>query len=193
MVNILIGCTGSVATIKLPSIIRQIISSNIASNSEIRVCLTKSSKHFLKNENLDDNINIYVDSDEWEAWTKRGDPVLHIELTKWADLLIIAPLDANTLAKMSNGICDNLLTCVIRAWNVMKPLIFCPAMNTRMYEHPITSQQIAILKSFGYREVPVVSKKLMCGDVGPGAMAEVETIVEYIRNIVENEIQSVLN
>lgn len=193
MVNILIGCTGSVATIKLPSIIRQIISSNIASNSEIRVCLTKSSKHFLKNENLDDNINIYVDSDEWEAWTKRGDPVLHIELTKWADLLIIAPLDANTLAKMSNGICDNLLTCVIRAWNVMKPLIFCPAMNTRMYEHPITSQQIAILKSFGYREVPVVSKKLMCGDVGPGAMAEVETIVENIRNIVENEIQSVLN
>ncbi|XP_057658089.1 phosphopantothenoylcysteine decarboxylase [Diorhabda carinulata] len=186
MVNILIGCTGSVATIKLPSIIQQIIASNIASSSEIRVCLTESSKHFLKNENLDDT-NVYVDSDEWEAWTNRGDPVLHIELAKWADLLIIAPLDANTLAKMSNGICDNLLTCVIRAWDIMKPLIFCSAMNTKMYEHPLTSQQITILKSFGYLEVPVVSKKLMCGDVGPGAMAEVETIVEYIKNIVEKD------
>lgn len=55
---------------------------------------------------------------EWELWKKRGDPVLHIELRKWADFLLVAPLSANSLAKISNGLCDNLLTLVCRAWEI---------------------------------------------------------------------------
>ncbi|XP_058521466.1 phosphopantothenoylcysteine decarboxylase isoform X2 [Ochotona princeps] len=75
-------------------------------------------------------------------------------------------------------------TCVIRAWDRSKPLLFCPAMNTAMWEHPITAQQVGQLKAFGYIEIPCVAKKLVCGDQGLGAMAEVETIVDKVREIL---------
>lgn len=63
------------------------------------------------------------DEEEWHEWQKKGDPVLHIELRKWADLLIVAPLSANTLAKLAQGLCDNCLTSVVRAWDWNKPLL----------------------------------------------------------------------
>ncbi|NP_001344844.1 phosphopantothenoylcysteine decarboxylase isoform X3 [Mus musculus] len=75
-------------------------------------------------------------------------------------------------------------TCVIRAWDLNKPLLFCPAMNTAMWEHPLTAQQVAQLKAFGYVEIPCVSKKLVCGDQGLGAMAEVETIVAKVQAVL---------
>ncbi|KAF6352116.1 phosphopantothenoylcysteine decarboxylase [Rhinolophus ferrumequinum] len=117
-------------------------------------------------------------------WKCRSDPVLHIHLRRWADLMLVAPLDANTLGKVASGICDNLLTCVIRAWDLRKPLLFCPAMNTAMWEHPITSQQVGQLKAFGYVEIPCVAKKLVCGDQGLGAMAEVDTIVDKVMEVL---------
>ncbi|XP_072881866.1 phosphopantothenoylcysteine decarboxylase isoform X3 [Hemitrygon akajei] len=120
-----------------------------------------------------------------QMWKQRTDPVLHIELRRWADLLVIAPLDANTLGKIANGICDNLLTCVVRAWDLKRPLLFCPAMNTAMWEHPITATQIQTLKGFGYIEVPCIVKKLLCGDEGYGAMAEISTIVEKVQEYLE--------
>ncbi|XP_015098618.1 phosphopantothenoylcysteine decarboxylase isoform X6 [Vicugna pacos] len=75
-------------------------------------------------------------------------------------------------------------TCVIRAWDRSKPLLFCPAMNTAMWEHPITEQQVGQLKAFGYVEVPCVAKKLVCGDQGLGAMAEVGTIVDKVKEVI---------
>ena len=89
-------------------------------------------------------------------------------------------MDANTLAKLSNGICDNLLTSVCRAWDFEKPIIFAPAMNTFMWDHPITSTQINTLKTWGYHEIPPIEKVLMCKDVGKGAMAEPDTIVNVV-------------
>ncbi|XP_018325347.1 phosphopantothenoylcysteine decarboxylase [Agrilus planipennis] len=183
MVNVLIGCTGSVATIKLPNLINMLKESHkdLKSNIEVRIVVTEAAKHFISKNELPSNIIVYEDADEWSAWSKRGDPVLHIELGKWAHIFLIAPLDANTLAKISNGYCDNLLTCVARAWERRKPLIFCPAMNSRMYEHPLTSKQICQLKTWGYYLVPVVEKTLMCGDTGTGAMAEINTIVSTVQ------------
>ncbi|XP_042136933.1 phosphopantothenoylcysteine decarboxylase isoform X3 [Peromyscus maniculatus bairdii] len=75
-------------------------------------------------------------------------------------------------------------TCVIRAWDLSKPLLFCPAMNTAMWKHPLTAQQVGQLKAFGYMEIPCVSKKLVCGDQGLGAMAEVETIVDKVKEVL---------
>uniref|UniRef100_A0A8C6E5D1 Phosphopantothenoylcysteine decarboxylase n=1 Tax=Moschus moschiferus TaxID=68415 RepID=A0A8C6E5D1_MOSMO len=75
-------------------------------------------------------------------------------------------------------------TCVIRAWDRSKPLLFCPAMNTAMWEHPITEQQVGQLKAFGYIEIPCVAKKLVCGDQGLGAMAEVGTIVDKVKEVL---------
>nr|XP_012420491.1 PREDICTED: phosphopantothenoylcysteine decarboxylase isoform X3 [Odobenus rosmarus divergens] len=79
---------------------------------------------------------------------------------------------------------DEWETCVIRAWDCRKPLVFCPAMNTVMWEHPITAQQVGQLKAFGYVEIPCVAKKLVCGDQGLGAMAEVGTIVDKVEEIL---------
>lgn len=172
--KILIGCTGSVATIKLPQLVEKLSQNNL----DVRIVVTEKAKHFLKEAELPPAIQILSDTVEWAAWQDRGDPVLHIDLVKWADLFLIAPLDANTLGKIASGVCDNILTCVARAWDPLKPLIFCPAMNTKMWEHPVTAPQIALLKSWGYKEVTCISKTLMCGDVGIGGMAEIDNIVQ---------------
>lgn len=99
--------------------------------------------------------------------------------------MLIAPLDANTLAKMATGICDNLVLCTTRAWDGEKPLFFCPAMNTRMWEHPITEEHVTKLKKWGHIEIKCIEKRLMCGDTGFGAMETptniVRTIVDYIK------------
>jgi len=181
--NVLIGCTASVATIKLPILVEKLK----AHGFNVKVIVTERAKHFFDPKELPQDVQLLTDEDEWKAWQKRGDPVVHIDLGKWADLMVIAPLDANSLAKISHGMCDNLLLCTVRAWDFTKPLLFCPAMNTRMYDHPLTSQQIDVLRSWGYIEVPSISKTLMCGDTGNGAMAEVGTIVEYIFKFLDDK------
>lgn len=127
---------------------------------------------------------------------------MHINLREWADILVVAPLSANTLAKISNGICDNTLTCVVRAWNFgrqrskmessagsdetlenltyqAKPIILAPAMNTAMWEHPLTQRQLQMIQSFSSRifVVEPQSKELACGEIGNGALASVEEII----------------
>lgn len=182
MSHVLIACSASVAAIKIPDIISQLSQNNIRTT----LVVTEASKHFLDVEKIrnDFKIDVYTNQDEWEAWKNRGDPVLHIELSKKADLLVLAPLSANTMAKVSTGICDNLLTCIVRAWNVSKPVVFCPSMNTQMWNHPVTKNQVDLLVSWGYNVVPPIVKTLMCGDHGIGAMAEIETIVKQILEIL---------
>ncbi|XP_072837673.2 phosphopantothenoylcysteine decarboxylase isoform X1 [Pogona vitticeps] len=157
--HILVGVTGSVAALKLPLLVSELLK---IPGLEVQVVTTENAKHFYNPEEIP--VTLYSDTDEWKLWKGRTDPVLHIDLRRWADLMLVAPLDANTLAKIANGLCDNLLTCVIRAWDLSKPLLFCPAMNTAMWEHPITAQQVEQLKSFGYVEIPCIVKKLVCGD-----------------------------
>lgn len=172
----------------------------------MRVVATERAIHFLEAETpMPGNVELLRDSDEWSSWQHRGDPVMHIDLMKWADILVLAPISANTLAKVANvsftlktckivkllnfsafpqGLCDNLATCVARAWPVgTKHAIFCPAMNTRMWEHPVTAVQVDTLKKWGYLEVPCIAKTLVCGDKGLGAMAEVGTIVDTVLSI----------
>ena len=191
--NILIAITGSVATIKLGEIIKKLKSmfprtfigknnnTRYRANITMKIVMTENSKHFVnKNELMQGmdglDLEVFDDSDEWNQWSRIGDPVLHIELKKWADLCLIAPLDANTMAKIANGICDNLLTSTVRAWDTSKPLIYCPAMNVHMYNHPITRDHLCKLQSFGYLRVDCIEKRLACGDVGMGGMASVESI-----------------
>ncbi|XP_026017060.1 phosphopantothenoylcysteine decarboxylase-like isoform X1 [Astatotilapia calliptera] len=185
--NVLVGVTGSVAALKLPLLVSQLLE---LSGVDVRVVTTEHAKHFYNSAEV--SVKIYSDEDEWELWKQRSDPVLHIELRRWADLLVIAPLDANSLGKIASGICDNLLTCVVRAWDTSRPLLFCPAMNTAMWLHPITAQQVSRLKEFGYVEIPCVAKKLVCGDEGKGAMAEVSTIVSLVKEYLQKPDESSL-
>lgn len=118
VVNILIGLSGSVATIKYLDLIKEFLRSQTIC-FDIRVVLTQNAFYFLEEEHKKTQkitfkeypgieVPIFFDKDEW-TWTKKGDSILHIELRKWANVILIAPLSANTLAKISSGICDNLL------------------------------------------------------------------------------------
>ncbi|MCJ1435500.1 hypothetical protein MMC27_004874 [Xylographa pallens] len=201
--HLLLAASGSVATIKIPLILHA-LSTHAALS--IRLILTPSASRFLAGQsaeqpalhsllsipNLD---SIHHDADEWSpAWT-RGAPILHIELRRWADLLVIAPLDANTLAKMVGGLADNLLTSVVRAWDTsglvegkgMKRIVVAPAMNTAMWRHPVTGRQMGVLEgewgvgSGGWVEVlRPVEKELACGDVGDGAMRDWREVMGVI-------------
>ncbi|XP_050684513.1 phosphopantothenoylcysteine decarboxylase isoform X1 [Leptidea sinapis] len=190
--NVLIGVTGSVAAIKIPILeetIEELNKSNKNYQIKLHIITTEHAKHFFDINRL--KCDTYEDAVEWSTWRKLGDSVMHIELGKLADLMVIAPLDANTLAKISVGICDNILTSTLRAWDLKKPVLFCPAMNTRMWEHPVTSIQIGVLKGWGYEEIPPISKTLACGDTGVGAMAEVHTIVERIKLIADKKFSCI--
>lgn len=92
--KVLVGCTGSVASLKLPLL----VSALREQGCEVKVVVTQSAQHFIPTS---PHVDVLTDADEWAAWTNRGDPVLHVDLSKWADVLLIAPLDANTLAKIA--------------------------------------------------------------------------------------------
>jgi phosphopantothenoylcysteine decarboxylase len=85
---------------------------------------------------------------------------------------------------MANGLCDNLLTCILRAWDPTKKVVLAPAMNTAMWTHPVTIQQLSIVKSWGFVTVVTpISKKLACGDIGIGAMEETPIIARRIKEL----------
>eukprot|EP00879_Flechtneria_rotunda_P002884 GHRR01003100.1.p1 GENE.GHRR01003100.1~~GHRR01003100.1.p1 ORF type:complete len:204 (+),score=70.46 GHRR01003100.1:273-884(+) len=170
--RILLAATGSVAAIKFPQLCRL-----LQQLGEVKVASTKAASYFIKQQQLPQGIGpVAGDEDEWHEWQQVGDPVMHIELRRWADVFIIAPLSANSLAKMANGLCDNLVTCVARAWDFSRPLLVAPAMNTYMWDSPFTQQHLDKLQQLGITIVDPVSKKLACGDVGNGAMASPKAV-----------------
>jgi phosphopantothenoylcysteine decarboxylase len=193
--HLLLAASGSVASVKLPLIISAL---KHHTNLSIRVILTKSAAHFFTGQSSEQptvaalaslpNVDaVHRDEDVWvEPWT-RGMNIPHIELRRWAHLLVIAPMSANLLAKMTGGLCDDLLTNVVRAWDVgssdpkTATIIVAPAMNDRMYTHPLTAKQLAILEEWGWVEVLTPQMKLLaCGDVGQGGMCDWNEIVDVI-------------
>ncbi|GMS78261.1 hypothetical protein PENTCL1PPCAC_436, partial [Pristionchus entomophagus] len=186
--HLLIGVTGSVAAIKLQELIETLNKMCKEERLWIKIVATDNAIRFIEKADLQIDDVIYEDRDEWSMWQGRGDPVLHIELRKWADAMLIAPLDANSLAKISNGICDNLLTSLVRAWDTSKPLHFAPAMNSFMWESTLTYQQRATLRDLlRFKEIPPIEKDLMCGDHGMGAMATIQLIATIIASAVKSK------
>jgi len=168
--HLLLAASGSVATIKIPNILNA-LSHHL--NLSIRLILTKSATNFLAGQSAEQphietlrrikNVEgIFLDEEEWHHPWKRGNGILHIELRRWAHMLVIAPLSANTLAKITGGFSDNLLTSVVRAWDTTgeldgstegagqvrgkKRIVVAPAMNTAMWRHPISKRQIKVLE-----------------------------------------------
>ena|SRR5579872_613943 len=222
MANVLLGATGSVASIRVPALFDALT----AAGHKVKVVATDAATYFFDTGSLGkrstdgfesskvrDPSVVVLDADEWPGREtgnlyQRGDTILHIELRKWADLFAIAPLDANTLAKLAVGLCDNCLTCVWRAWDLAKPVVLAPAMNTLMWQNPFTRRHLrAIAADFGaahipghldelqmiaqindrsrtLRIVPPVIKQLACGDIGTGGLAEVDEIVAAIHDLL---------
>ena len=202
--RVLLGVCGSVAAIKVPQLMGMMKREDEEKGKEeweVRVVATDSARYFLKRADAvepeltsvvstenGDSEWVSTDESEWRLWEKRGDPVLHIDLRKWADILVLAPLSANTLAKMAAGICDNLLLSVCRAWEFRagKPVILAPAMNTEMWNHPFTEKHLHVMKDLGNVVVvePAV-KTLACGDTGTGALANLSDIVEAVQEALK--------
>jgi phosphopantothenoylcysteine decarboxylase len=213
MANVLLGVTGSVAAMRTP----ELFGALRAAGHQVKVVATLASLYFfdpallepLDAEGPTRNRSVVIlDEDEWPGRNSgkryvRDEAVLHIELRRWAEILLIAPLDANTLAKLAGGLADNCLTCVWRAWDPSRPVVLAPAMNTLMWEHPMTVRhlrQIAVdaagaapdgqdldsviarinAHCLKLRIVSPQEKRLACGDVGMGAMAPVDEIVTAV-------------
>lgn len=172
--HVLLAATGSVAAVRTPAIQQGLL----ASGHSVKVVATEAAKEFFKQEIPD----LIDEGLHWEAWREQGE-VLHIELRKWADILVIAPLDANTLAKMACGLCDNILvkhkqTCIVRAWDLEKPIVIAPAMNTNMWNNPFTEKHFRkIQKIYNVTMAHPIEKLLACNDQGIGGIADTESIV----------------
>ncbi|SBT74974.1 phosphopantothenoylcysteine decarboxylase, putative [Plasmodium malariae] len=176
--KLLFGISGSIAAIKINEIVEKLKEKCelMKIPIEIKYVATRIAfDKFLKNFKE----KILLDEDEW-LWNERGDEILHIELRKWADVFVICPLDANTLAYISNGACPNLLTCICRCWDFEKTCLVFPCMNTFMYSHPITKKQISVISSWGIKVVDPIEKVLACGEYGMGALPNVEDVTSEI-------------
>jgi len=182
--NILLGVTGSVAT----TVVHKMIAKLLGAGHNVHMITTEKSFYFWEQSKIDPRVRIWTEKDEWpgDLYVKDQE-VPHIALGDWADLLLVAPLSANTMAKMANGICDNLLTSTVRAWPPEKPMVLAPAMNTRMWQHPITVIHCMILHQWHYHTMIIdpVEKRLACGDYGIGAMAHVDDICQQVMNLLK--------
>lgn len=218
MTNILLAGTGSVAAIKFLRLYDA-----LEELGEVKSVVTNSAMHFLSCSTKSNDFNtsgsivladriiapsnkeylVYQDHFEWK-WDKLGDPIQHIELKDWANVLVIAPLSANTLGKMANGICDNMLTSIYRAWPLLeKPIVVAPAMNTNMWNHPVTKEHLNKLRMWQFQHrfspnnsscnsscidlfkvVPPVESNLACGVYGMGAMANIFDIVQNVKKAI---------
>ncbi|KAG8389695.1 hypothetical protein BUALT_Bualt01G0005500 [Buddleja alternifolia] len=183
--RILLAASGSVAAIKFANLCHC-----FCEWAEVKAVATKASLHFIDRPSLPKDVTLYTDEDEWSTWNKIGDGVLHIELRKWADIMVIAPLSANTLGKIAGGLCDNLLTCIVRAWDYSKPMFIAPAMNTFMWNNPFTERHLMVVDELGISLIPPVTKRLACGDYGNGAMAEPSLIFSTVRLFFETLVRS---
>ena len=172
--KILLGVTGSIAAYKSLLLVRLLVKEG----AEVKVIQTPAARDFVTPLSLATLSKNPVLSDLFagDTW------VNHVELGRWADIFVVAPLSCNTLAKMATGLCDNLL---MATWlSAVCPVLLAPAMDEDMWRHPATKANLQRLQAFGNRVIPVEKGELASGLFGDGRMAEPETIVEFIREML---------
>ncbi|EIA08408.1 bifunctional phosphopantothenoylcysteine decarboxylase/phosphopantothenate--cysteine ligase CoaBC [Flavobacterium frigoris] len=180
--NILLGVSGGIAAYKTASLVRLFIKAG----AHVQVIMTPASKDFvtpLTLSTLSKNPvhSIFFEKEqENERWNN------HVELGLWADLMVIAPATANTLSKMANGVCDNLL--IATYLSAKCAVYFAPAMDLDMYKHPSTIASFTVLQKFGNTIIPAESGELASGLSGEGRMAEPENIVSFIEADLESRL-----
>ncbi len=168
--KILVGITGSIAAYKSVYLVRLLIKAG----AEVKVIMTPSAKDFVSPLTLStlSRNPVIIDLFDEQSWAN------HVMLGRWADVMVIAPLSCNTLAKMANGLCDNLLLATYLSATC--PVVAAPAMDEDMWHHPSTKANLVRLESFGNQIIPVEKGDLASGLNGEGRMAEPERIIEYI-------------
>ncbi|WP_077402698.1 bifunctional phosphopantothenoylcysteine decarboxylase/phosphopantothenate--cysteine ligase CoaBC [Cellulophaga omnivescoria] len=179
--NILLGITGGIAAYKTTFLVRLLIKAG----ANVKIILTDSASSFVspltlatlsKNPVLTSFVS--EDKEEGTSWNN------HVEMGLWADIMVIAPATANTLSKMANGVCDNLLLATYLSAKC--PVFFAPAMDLDMYKHPSTLGSFSKLNSFGNIIIPAGSGELASGLHGEGRMAEPEEIVKHLKQFLNS-------
>lgn len=167
------GITGGIAAYKINYLVRDFVKAG----AEVRIVMTKPTEDFVSPLTLStlSRNKVYTDFyDENKTWNN------HVELALWADVMLIAPCTANTLAKIANGICDNFLMAVYMSAKC--PVIIAPAMDLDMYAHPAVTRNLIIIESFGHKIIPAEYGELASGLIGQGRLAERETIFRTVGN-----------
>jgi phosphopantothenoylcysteine decarboxylase/phosphopantothenate--cysteine ligase len=177
--HILLGITGGIAAYKCAQLVRLFI----REGAVVKIVMTKSAEEFVTAKTLSVLSKNEVVSDFFDHnqnWNN------HVALAEWADLMVVAPLTANTLAKFATGICDNIVTaCFLSA---RSKVFLAPAMDLDMYQHPTTKQNLKTLVNNGNSIIPAESGELASGLVGEGRMAEPENIIEFIKNEINQNL-----
>lgn len=175
--NIILGVCGSIAAYKSATVVRLLVKAG----ANVKVILTSDAANFITPLTLatlsKNPVYTQYFEEETGVWSN------HVELGLWADYLLIAPASANTIAKMSAGICDNLLTAVYLSAKC--PVLFAPAMDLDMWAHESTQHNISVLGSYGNIMIPPGSGELASGLHGQGRMAEPEEIVSFLEKIIK--------
>ena len=180
MKNILLGITGGIAAYKSASFARLLIKNGY----DVRVIMTASAQAFITPLTLQALTGNPVHIDLLDESAELG--MGHIELAKWADLLIIAPATANTIAKLAMGIADDLLTTVCLATTA--PILVAPAMNQQMWQHPSVKLNLQTLTDYDYEIIQPASGEQACGDIGEGRLPEPEQLLEYVQYFIAAQI-----
>ena len=171
--NILIGITGGIAAYKICELVR-LFKKN---GANVRVVATDAALHFVSELTLDTLSQEQVYTEQFNTQDRKPE---HIALCDWADVFVIAPASANTIGKMANGICDNLLTSLVCAFQ--KQIFVAPAMNTGMYNNFAVQKNIETIKSYGTKIIEPESGFLACGTNGVGRLADINVIFETVRD-----------
>lgn len=179
--QILLGVTGSIALFKVAGW----VSALAKEEALVDVVMTESSKEFVTPLTFASLSGRTVYDNMFTA--EEEGAISHIALGREADCILVAPATAQTIARMAQGFADDLLTTTILAADI--PVIVCPAMNVKMYEHPATQKNLSTLKTFGYRIVEPDSGQMACGEVGAGRLPEWDQVREYVlRDISDNDM-----
>lgn len=175
--KILLGVTGGIAAYKTPDLVRRLKSAG----ADVTVVMTPEAGHFVTALTLQTVSGNKVYQDMFE--TQDTWDVEHVALAESADLVLIAPATANTIAKLAAGLCDDLLTCVVAATEA--PVVLAPAMNDRMYLNKINQENIARLKKIGYKFIGPDKGPLACGKISIGRMCDIDlmsrTVLGYLK------------
>lgn len=172
--HIILAVSGSISAYKAAD-----LTSSLKKKSyDVNVIMTEASKAFITPLTFQVLSKNPVHTDLMEE--KLADRINHIDLSKEADLFIVAPASANTIAKLAHGVADNMLTATALALPSTTPKLIAPAMNTKMYDNPLTKKNLNTLDQLGYQEILPKSGVLACGDTGRGALADIDIILEAI-------------
>lgn len=170
--HVLLGVTGSIAAYKIANLASMLVKLN----ADVHVIMTKNAEQFISPVTFETLTGNKVIDDTFER--NSGYHVAHIAMAAEADIVMIAPATANVIAKLAHGIADDMLTSTMLACTA--PILLSPAMNTHMYDNPVTQENMRKLESLGYQLIEPAAGHLACGDTGKGKMPEPEMLLDCI-------------